>query len=143
MVDAADPVAADSTETAEEPEPATASVQPDAADDSRDVVSEETAPAAAAEPEPAAAESVTEPEAIAADPSPSPLRPRPSRSSPSPTADASHPGVEAEADARSPRSVGRCRRRRNRPSRPEASDCRSREPAEPEAVAVQEPTKSR
>ena len=33
VVDAADPVAADSTETAEEPEPATASAQPDAADD--------------------------------------------------------------------------------------------------------------
>jgi small subunit ribosomal protein S1 len=137
VVDAADPVAADSTETAEEPEPAMASVQPDAADDTSDVVSEETAPAPAAEPEPAAAESVTEADATPTEPER--VAAAAIAVEPEPEADAVAPvAVEAEADAQQPADASADADTAETTVR--AQEAATVEAAEPEAVAAQEPT---
>jgi len=102
VVNAADPVAADSTETAE-PEPATASVQPDAAEDTGDVVSQEAAPVPAPEPEPDQAEVVNEAEVTSPDPEPEPVAAAAIAVEPETEADAVAPAaVEVEADAQQP-----------------------------------------
>ena len=141
VVDAADPVAADSVETAEQPEPATASVQPDAAEDTGDVVSEDTAPAKAVEPEePAAAESVTESEAT----QPEPVEAAAIAVEPEPEADAvavAPAPVDAEADAQQPADASAdADAGETAVTTPEAVTVEAAEPTEAEAVVAQEPT---